>query len=133
MARLRRVIVTHTTADVPNANTGAHFDLQLFKDGALRWQEEFPDHPYDERERGRTDQYEFNILQADLDTEDAYRIRMKMKTTSNAWLPKSIWAIGETEFGEWVVLAANPNWNFASDRWFDRGSGSIGQDAYWLN
>ena len=56
---------------------------------------------------------------------------MIMTDTNDGWLPKSIWAIGETVSGDMIILGAHPEWS--EDKWFDRGSDAVGPDRHKIS
>jgi hypothetical protein len=115
MADLNRIFVMHTTADVGDANSDGNFELVVSRPaGDLFLLLDTADH--DDRERGRTDEYVFDVSGEGVTSESVLSIRMT--ATDDGWLPKSIWAIGETVSGSFEVLAAHPVWG---NRWFDRG------------
>ena len=123
MARLKKIIVIHETSKVKDGNTDAAFELQFTKvgndpDPILP----FPDLPHNEREKGRTDKYEFDVFSKDVDSDG--KIVMRMTTTSDGWLPKNMWVIGETVDNERLLLGAHPQWPI--DGWFDKGSNPAG-------
>ncbi|HEX3047249.1 MAG TPA: carbohydrate binding domain-containing protein [Bacillota bacterium] len=68
-------------------------------------------YPYFERDFGITDNYSFTVQSYNLDsaTLNFGDIRFQTKG-NNAWLPESIWVIGETTSGQYALLAGTPNW-----------------------
>jgi hypothetical protein len=130
MPQLNRIFVTHTTADESDAGSDADFQLRIRMPGddVIR---DFPDLPHDERERGRTDFYEFDVSGDNVNSDDpVFRITMKMINTDDGWLPQSIFVIGETTTGGIVTLGAHPQW---SDGWFDRGSDAAGPEEHVIS
>ncbi|WP_179475801.1 hypothetical protein [Mycolicibacterium vinylchloridicum] len=117
MAKINKLFVVHTTKNIANAGTDADFQLYIHRFGAKPLALIFPDLPYNERERGRTDFYRFNVSRKSIYTERSLRIYMTMLNSSDGWLPESIFLIGETSTGESVVLGSHPDW--PSDLWFD--------------
>jgi hypothetical protein len=108
MADITTVFIFHTTASSEDAESDAGFELILERQGGdLRLA--FPDLPHDDRERGRTDEHTFDVSGEGITTETKLSIRMTSST--DGWLPKSIWAIGQTTEGTFEVLAANPEWS----------------------
>jgi PLAT/LH2 domain len=115
MADLNRIFVIHTTADEDDANSDGNFELVVSRpNGDLFLFLDTPD--YDDRERGDTDQYEFDVSNEGVTTDSVLSIRMT--STDDGWLLKSVWAIGQTVAGSFEVLAAHPVWE---NGWFDRG------------
>jgi hypothetical protein len=89
MARINGLTIIQTTADETDAGTDGGFQLQIARPGGdvLRT---FPDLPYDERERGRTDQYFFDLSGENVDS-NAPGFQVIMRTLSaDGWLPSSI-------------------------------------------
>jgi hypothetical protein len=116
MAILERVWVIHTTSNAEDANTGENFSLEIQTANQVA-DMDFPDLAKNERERGTTDEYEFDLRNYNIDHRDANpgSIRMTIHG-SNAWLPRSIWVIGRTEDDRYHLLVARPNW--PSNAWF---------------
>ena len=129
MATLKRIFVTHTTAYEKKADTDAAFLLIASTPGD-DFVQEFPDLDYNERERGRTDTYEFNVEDHKEPVDSNTTLTMVMTTTTDGWLPKSILAIGETESGERIILGDHHEWEKG---WFDRGSNSVGEDRHIIS
>ena len=133
MALLKKVIITHTTSEAKHANTDAAFELQFVKGGTMPrdLHRPFEDQPHNEREKGRTDSYVFDVSNEGVDSNR--EIVMRMTTTEDGWLPRNMFVIGETSPGpdgriERFVLGSHPEW--PADGWFDRGSNSAGPDHY---
>jgi hypothetical protein len=141
MAELSRIFIIHTTSNESNAQTDADFAL-LASTAGIDFVQLFPDLPHDEREQGRTDEYEFDVSGAagmpgvePIDSDNT-RLMIIMTSTTNGWLPSSIWAIGETVAGEYVVLANEPDWEERprpEEKWFDRGDGAVGPDRHLIS
>ena len=124
MAKLNSLFVVHTTKNVANAETDADFHLFItvavpVDDAHRSVTLLFPDQPHDERERGRTDSYRFDVSHEHLYTERGLTIWMTMLNGTDGWLPKSVFLIGVTDSGESRVLGGHPDW--PSGQWFDRG------------
>lgn len=126
MASLKRIFVLHTTGDHSDAGTDANFELKAENPGG-HFIANFGDLPHDDRQKGRTDEYVFNVAGKGLTSKTKLRIRMT--TSSDGWLPKTIWAIGETTANDYVVLAANTKW----EKWFDRGDDPAGSAEHAIN
>jgi hypothetical protein len=117
MPQLNAIRVIQTTADVKDANCDAGFQLQIIRSGGDLLLE-FPDLPHDERERGRTDRYRFDVSGMGVDSSDpSFGLVMRMVTTTDGWLPASIEVLGETTTGQTVVLGSHDPW---TDGAFDR-------------
>ncbi|MDA2895512.1 hypothetical protein PDG61_31730 [Mycolicibacterium sp. BiH015] len=110
----------HTTRNVADAGTDAAFHLYLTwvdDGGRVSLTLPFPDLAHNERERGRTDYYRFNVSGKGVDTSRSLQIYMTMLNSVDGWLPSSLFVIGRTTAGQFLVLGAHPNW--PSDTWFD--------------
>jgi hypothetical protein len=100
MARLRRLWVIHTTANVANADTENRFDLVIdhsFPNPNFEARLHFPDLPNPDeraRERARTDEYPFDVeslaISASLLSGDDLRIEI---LGNDAWLPSTLWSL----------------------------------------
>jgi hypothetical protein len=114
MARLRFLYVIHTTANVTDADTEGTFVLVVFSPvnpQAEIGSFQFPDLPHDERERGRTDQYRFDVSSLNVNMFGIDGDTLAIRTRSDdAWLPSSIWVIGEDVQGNRELKVALPNW-----------------------
>ena len=129
MARLKRIFINHTTADVETAGTDSAFQLQIVTSGEDILKR-FPDLPSpDERERNHTNEYDFPLnVEPDedeeeevVDTDDEnFRLIIRVLDVEDPWLPSRIWALGETLNGEIMLLGAHPEWEGG---WFDRSEG----------
>ena len=124
MARLRRLWVIHTTADVANADTEDLFDLVIdhFPNPEFVRLRHFPDLPNpDERERARTDEYQFDIESLHADSSDLTADKLRIQIRGNdAWLPSTLWVIGEDVHGTNHLIAGFPSW--PSNRWWSKDS-----------
>ena len=125
MAKLRTLWVIHTTANVTDADTDDKFDLVI--DGVspnpnFVGRFHFPDLPNpDERERARTDEYRFNVesLDAQLSLIQGRNIAIQI-LGSDAWLPSTIWVIGEDVDRTRRLVAGFPSW--PNNRWWSKDS-----------
>lgn len=133
MAKLKTMWVIVTTANVQGADTDDAFDLLVRASpnpnfvGRFR----FPDLPNpDERQRARTDEYQFNVeeLDAPLNLVDGDNIEIEI-LGSDAWLPSSIWVIGEDVDGNRKLIVGIPQW--PSNRWWSKDT-SEGKPSYHL-
>ena len=130
MADLKNIYILHTTSTKDDANTDADFELiaalpgRDYREAFTEW----PANGHNEREKGRTDEYRFNVSGRGVKTNSELNIRMT--STNDGWLPESMWVIGETTSGKFEVLGHHPKWNKG---WFDRGSGSVGQESHKIN
>jgi hypothetical protein len=114
MATLQTLWVIHTTSNVADSDTDEGFELVIrgtINPGAIAARIRFPNLPHDERERGRTDEYRFQLLKFDINmfglSESEFCIRI---LGDDAWLPASIWIIGQDIVGRRELLASIPNW-----------------------
>lgn len=115
MARLRFLWVIHTTANQSAADTNELFRLVL-RDPLTPGETvilPFPGLPHNERELGRTDEYVFDMQEADRRVDmDALRpehIGMTIRG-GDAWLPRSVWVIGQDDDNRRRLLVAQPDW-----------------------
>lgn len=130
MATLRFLWIIHTTSTRANADTDDPFRLEVRErttpppGGSWRFLP-FPDLPSpDEKQQGVTEQYRFDLtaetghLSIDMDTLTPDGIAVTIRGV-DAWLPSSIWAIGEDVNGARRLLAGVPNWPTSVSRgWF---------------
>jgi hypothetical protein len=129
MPQLNTIRVIQTTADESNADTDAGFQLQIFRSGEDVLLD-FPDLAHNERERGGTDRYRFDVSGLGIDSSDpSFGLAMRMVSTDDAWLPASIDVLAETVTGETVVLGSHDPWT----EWFDRGSNPAGSDTHMIS
>jgi hypothetical protein len=126
MPRINGLTVIHTTADEENAGSDADFQLQVVLPGEdlLLPFENLPNH--DDRERGNTEQYDFDLSGADVDSDaQGFQVIMRIvePNADDGWLPSSILVIGHTANGVDVVLGSHPDWRaeHPTDPWFDLG------------
>jgi hypothetical protein len=127
MAELRTIWVIHTTSTRSNADTENEFELEVrtspFPAPNGTWAaRRFPPLPTDERESGTTDQYEFDLRGEGVNMElvqgDDLSIRI---LGDDAWLPSSIWVIGQDATPTTRLLAAHPLWPTSiAQGWFSR-------------
>lgn len=121
MATLDTVYVIHTTSQRDGSATDASFSLLVPATGKVdplagHFERTFPKQPHDNRERGRTDAYEFDVRGMGVDHKEARgRFQIEIKG-SDAWRPSSIWILGRLHNGRFRILGASPNW--PSDRLF---------------
>jgi hypothetical protein len=126
MPKVNTIFVIHTTRNQNNANTDASFELEITdrpfgsQIHVKKFRDLFPSLPHNERERGRTDSYRFDVSDDDIDSNaNEFKITMRMVSTQDGWLPESIFVIGITPAGAAVLLGSHPNW--PTGKWFDRG------------
>jgi len=106
----------HTTSILSNADTeDKAFNLILrgFPNPEFELFLPFPKPTYDDRERGRTDQFRFNIDQSkfDINMESLGPRNFVIQTTgSDMWLPESIWIVGRDVEQHHRLLVAIPFW-----------------------
>jgi hypothetical protein len=130
MATLRYLWVIHTTSTQENADTDAKFRLGLraspfpIPEGTTL-SLPFPDLPSsDEKERGVTEQYMFDLRPHELKINMALLDPEDVTITieeDDAWLPASIWVIGEDVHSTRRLIAGVPNWPTSVNRgWFSK-------------
>jgi hypothetical protein len=134
MARLKYLWVILTTSTVDNADTEDGSELRVrspINPNATLARMRFPDLPHDERERGQSDQYRFDMRPFDVDMFGFRERHFSIITLgSDAWLPASVWIIGQDVEGTRELLASVPQW--PNNRWFSRDS-SEGQAEYAMD
>ncbi len=125
MATLDMFWVIHTTSILAQADTEDHqFKLgirHVFPNPDFELWLNFPTPSYDDRERGRTDQYRFNIDQNEIKIpmESLNPSKFVISTGGrDAWLPESIWIIGRDVNRNHRLLVAIPFW--PSTLWFSQ-------------
>lgn len=127
MAVLNRVYVVQTTSTRSDAGTDDSFALlvpatgkQDTADGFIK-RLDFPHQSHDNRERGRTDYYEFDVRGLGVEHNEA-RGKFAIETKGrDAWLPSSIWIIGTLRDGRYTIVGGDPTW--PSNKWFSKDSG----------
>ncbi len=116
MANLDHFWLIHTTSTETDADTEDTFRLGLrFTQPNPQFEIwlDFPDKPYDQRERGRTDQYRFNIVESETPIAmELLRARNFVIATdgSDMWLPDSLWIIGQNVNGDRRLVVGIPRW-----------------------
>ena len=126
MPTMDGLFVILSTANENDANTDSRMRL-VFERGSLRKEFELGGQPHDERERGRTDLYEFPFPQgSNVELNDITASQFKIVAAGDdAWLPSSIFILGRGQ-GTFRVLVANENW--PEDAWFStQGSDANGR------
>lgn len=124
MALLRFLWVLHTTSTKSNSDTEDGFELVIYSPinpsaevGRIR----FPDLPHDEREQGRTDEYRFDMRAHGIEV-DMFGLAdgtLALRTLGeDAWLPATLWIIGQDVRGVRELLVSHPSW--PEDLWFSR-------------
>ena len=115
MSDLTKLFVFLTTAKVNDANTDSRIRL-VYDDVMGKKEFELGGQPHDERERGRTDLYEFSFT-INVEIDDVRPDHFKIVATEgDAWLPSSIFIVGKSNSNEFKVLVGNENW--PKDAWF---------------
>jgi hypothetical protein len=118
MAIIDTLFVVHTTRNVANAGTDAAFELAITGVQMHPVKRPFPDLPHNERERGRTDSYHFDLTGENVDTARGLRFYMRMLGNSgDGWLPRSIFVIGAGPRIAPMVIGWHPDW--PRNGWFD--------------
>lgn len=116
---LNTIIAIHTTSTATDAQTDASFRLNIrhpTEPGKFNHLDFLP-HPHNERERGRTDEYRFDVIGLgynDMDFLKGKHIVSMTILSGDAWLPSSIWVIGVPNSGAPELLMSHPGWG----RWF---------------
>lgn len=130
MAELKTILVVHTTADEPNADSDAEFELEIGRPGP-NLVKPFPNDPnVDERERGKMDLYKIDVSDDNVDNDSAgFNLVMKIKS-EDGWLPAAILVFGEAKNGELITLGGRQKWEGG---WFDKGSGAVGDAAHTIS
>jgi hypothetical protein len=125
MAATHFIWVIHTTSVLEDTDTEDRFSLGLrrvFPNPNFELWLDFPKPSYDDRERGRTDQYRFNLSQSsetEIPMESLNPSKFMILTKgSDAWLPESIWIIGQDVNRSRRLLVAIPFW--PSTLWFSK-------------
>jgi hypothetical protein len=111
---LNTVVVIHTTSKASNAQTDALFRLNLRHPGGNFISLDFPTFPHDERERGRTDEYFFDVSGLGFNDIDFLKQPRSISMTirrGDAWLPSSIWVIGVPNSGGPELLTGHKVWH----------------------
>jgi hypothetical protein len=108
MTLLKAIWIIHTTSSKKYSDTDARLTL-IAQRPTGDYIREFPDCDYNEREKGRTDQYVFDVSTEEVD--ESTKLKIRIGESPNGWLPSSIWAIGRTVDDRFVVLAHNPVWD----------------------
>ena len=111
---LVKLTVIHTTSKKTDADTEESFrlDIHRFPTG-LPGTLFFQNLPHDERERGRTDQYDFDVRHLGiLDIDELKKPNVISMTIlgDNAWLPSSFYVIGHPQSGGAELLIGYPFW-----------------------
>ena len=131
---LRTVIVIHTTSPASNAQTDALFSLNIRNPAqpgkfiSLK----FPTLSHNERERGRTDEYRFDVIEMGLGVADidAFKAKNSFSMTihsGDAWLPSAFWVIGLPNSGGAELLVGHPFW--PGDQWFSTNTSDAAGQA----
>jgi hypothetical protein len=133
MTILTDLFFHQTTADVRDAGTGDSFSLEIQSQGQ-RAVIEFPELDSDERERGSSDDYHFDLRNFNFDHELLAPGDIRVVTHGdNAWLPNSFWVTGGFGDGgndEDVGLVYRPSW--PQTNWFSTDSDE-GQSSWPLD
>ena len=124
------LVVIHTTSRVDNAQTDALFKLVLVDAAGKEVQLDFPTLPHNERERGRTDQYRFDLTGLDTqfqsETLGPEQIGVRI-LSGDAWLPSSVFVVGFPFSGGPMLLVGHINW--PSEGWFSTQASDGGGTA----
>jgi hypothetical protein len=124
MAATQFVWIIHTTSILEDTDTEDAFSLGLknvFPNPDFELWLDFPSLSHDERERGRTDQYRFNLsqLETPISMEQLNASKFMIRTKGrDAWLPESVWIIGQDVNRNRRLLVGIPFW--PSTLWFSQ-------------
>lgn len=117
MATLDMFWLIHTTSILRHADTEDRgFNLVVrwaFPNPDIELRLGFPQPRYDDRERGRTDQFRFNIDESKftIDMESLGPRNFVIQTTGrDMWLPESVWIIGRDVHQNHRLIVAIPFW-----------------------
>ena len=118
---VQELIVIHTTSSASNAQTDALFSLGIHESSGSnkKISIDFPVQSHNERERGRTDEYHFDVSKLGLNDIDALTASNVISMTirsGDAWLPSAIWVIGLPSSGGAQLLIGHPFW--PARQWF---------------
>ena len=120
MAKLRFVWIIHTTSTVANADSDSNLRLELDVGNPVATNLFFQ-FDADEMQSGETKQQRFTLPSSTLINMNIFgpsRIFINI-SGNDAWLPSSIWAIGEDVNGDRKLLAGVPNWpTSVANGWF---------------
>ncbi len=124
---VKRIFLIHKTSDRTDAGTDA--DVKLYIDDVSFDVYDIPD--WDERETGDTDMYPININDTKVDTRLIRKVELEVtgNGADDAWLPDSIWLIGETVENEYILIAGENAW--PENAWFSTEADE-GQPKYEL-
>jgi hypothetical protein len=117
MPTLNTIVVVHTTATGTKADTDGQFELRIYDESEkVVFVQNFHDSPQNEREKGQTDAYHFDVSGYEIDSERISRIDMrKTSVLDDNWIPSSIFVVGLAD--DWsYVLGAHPRWRKTFDR-----------------
>ncbi|MEM7038933.1 MAG: RICIN domain-containing protein, partial [Bacteroidota bacterium] len=75
--------------------------------------------PHDERERNKTDHYVLDVYGYNIDEADSMTFSFET-TSTDGWLPASVYIIGYSVDGQCMLLAGDVTW--PDDKWLDKPS-----------
>lgn len=102
-----------------------NYDIPAPQFGVVFERIRFPDLPYDEHERGRSDIYRLELGRLNIDAwlignpHEPGNIDTAMSITyhsNDAWLVESIWVVGCSQCNDNILYVAEPRWN----KWFSQ-------------
>lgn len=114
--KVSTIIIDHTTSKTSNANADGKFALYIYNNicgGSIEL--EFPDNPGDDREKGKTDIYTFNVDGYNVNA-DTFALAIANNGT-DGWLPSKI-GVSYTTQDQATHTYANIN-PWPTDKWFD--------------
>jgi hypothetical protein len=110
MAVIEDLFLIQTTSFMPDSESDDAFVLEVQSQGQ-RATLDFPDLPHNERERGRTDEYRFDLRDHEFDDQQIRPGDMRITTRGgDAWRPQAFWVITRNVDGEFRLLVAIPDW-----------------------
>lgn len=108
--------LTHTTSKEEYADTDSGFKLYVSDQLTPQTSILLKNLPYDERERGMTDQYLLNVSEYGDFNLNTLKLGLGI-LGEDAWLPKSLFVTARTQDGQVHDVVSVPNWS--SKKWFD--------------
>jgi hypothetical protein len=117
MPTLNTIVVVHTTSTGTDADTDGQFELRIYDESEKDvFVQRFHDSPENEREKGQTDAYHFDVSEIGIDSETISRIEMKKTTRlEDNWIPSSMFVVGLGD-DQSYVLGAHPRWRGTFNR-----------------
>jgi hypothetical protein len=129
MAKLKTLLLIHTTANHQAAASNSEFSLLIDRPGPdLRI--DVPNNP-GQRKRGKLDLYPIPMSHHDIEADpNNKKFSITMIIESDApeagWLPGAIFVLGHTVDNELILLGNHPQWT----DWFDKGDNPAGEESH---